>query len=524
LIGEIYQDLGILKKGHLVEVKASDLVADFVGGTAIKTNDVIDQAIDGVLFIDEAYALSEKDRGGFGAEALETIFTRMENDRNHLVVILAGYREQISRLVRSNPGIDRRFPKDNRFEFPDLDLAQLVEVLQRQLFDKQLTADEKMQDLLKSIVKQISHRRGLRSGNAGEVRNLVESLERKCLSRLAKTNPRPPYPLHQDDIPEEYRDVITRKVPSSDDLFAELNDLIGIEPVKNWLTRQVARIQYEQLRNQTKGAISDQFLVQHLIFVGNPGTGKTTVARMIGEIYHKLGLLRSGHLVEVSMPDLIAGYVGQTTGKVMEQVENAIGGVLFIDEAYALVRNNSLFQGSFGHEVVDTLVKAIEDYRGQLLVIMAGYPNEMEVLLRSNPGLRSRFAPPIPFPDFDEQQMQQILEAMVKKDGFKLTDEVRDAAIQQVLFTRSQDPSGFGNAREIRSTYERMKDNLAYRVLKMAEAAQINSEIPPEWEEFTIDDVSGVDVAVIIEGDNPASTHEQSGLISWVINRSQQSR
>lgn len=221
------------------------------------------------------------------------------------------------------------------------------------------------------------------------------------------------------------------------------------------------------------------------------------------------------------MPDLIAGYVGQTAGKVMEQVENAMGGVLFIDEAYALVRSNSFFQGSYGQEAIDTLVKAIEDYRDQLVVILAGYPKEMEILLRANPGLKSRFAPPILFHDFDELQMQQIIETMAEQDGLRLPEPVRYAAIQQLLYIRSQDPGSFGNAREIRSMYERMKDNLAARVVKLAHQTGLaNKNMPSEWEEFTLDDITGVEVAVIIQGDSNAP-QTQSGLKSWVIDRSQ---
>ena len=521
LIGEIYQDIGILKKGHLIEVKAADLVADYVGGTAIKTNEVIDQALDGILFIDEAYALSEKERGGFGAEALETILMRMENDRSRLVVILAGYREQINRLIRSNPGIDRRFSKDNRFDFPDLTVPQLVEVMEYHLSQKNLVADEEVKDALNQAVEDISRHRRLTSGNAGEIRNLVESLERRCLSRLASRKPNPPYQLILEDIPDSYRAGLHKDLAPIDELFQELNDLVGLEPIKTWMQRQVARIQFEQLRASKNSAHPYRSNLQHLVFVGNPGTGKTTVARLVGKIYQSIGLLRSGHLVEVSMPDLIAGYVGQTAGKVMEQVENAMGGVLFIDEAYALVRSNSFFQGSYGQEAIDTLVKAIEDYRDQLVVILAGYPKEMEILLRANPGLKSRFAPPILFHDFDELQMQQIIETMAEQDGLRLSEPVRHAAIQQLLYIRSQDPGSFGNAREIRSMYERMKDNLAARVVKLAHQTGLaNKNMPSEWEEFTLDDITGVEVAVIIQGDSNAP-QTQSGLKSWVIDRSQ---
>lgn len=515
LIGEIFQDLGILKKGHLVEVKAADLVADYVGGTAIKTNQVIDQALDGVLFIDEAYALAEKERGGFGAEALETLLTRMENDREKMVVILAGYKEPIDHLLRSNPGLSRRFPVENRFVFPDFSVNQLVDILLKMLEEKGIRVDSDMMDTLSTIVQEMSSRKGQNFGNAGEMRNFSESLERLCFARYKKNNQNPPFILHPEDISEEYRSYIQSPAPELSAILNELDSLIGLDPVKRWLRKQVARVLFEQARKNQYPRKETTPLLRHLVFSGNPGTGKTTVARMIGKIYHALGLLRKGHLVEVSLPDLVAGYVGQTPAKVMEQVHRALDGVLFIDEAYALTRMAGHENSSFGQEVIDTLVKVMEDYQGQILLILAGYPEEMTHLLRTNPGLRSRFAPPISFPDFDRDGMKKLLQHLAHQDQIQLPEEVIELAVDHLVTTQALNPSTFGNARQVIALYEQMKDNLAERIMAARQPKGASIILEQELI-FLPEDLYGEEMTVVVQA-TPKNTHYPVPMQSWVL-------
>lgn len=515
LIGEIFQDFGILNKGHLVEVKAADLVADYVGGTAIKTNQVIDQALDGVLFIDEAYALAEKERGGFGAEALETLLTRMENDREKLVVILAGYKDPIDHLLRSNPGLSRRFPVENRFFFPDFSVNQLVEILRNMLEVKGIQVEPETQDTLSTIVQEMSSRKGHNFGNAGEMRNFAESLERLCFARYSKHNLNPPFILQPEDISEEYRSYLQSPSFELSNLLTELDSLIGLDPVKRWLRKQVARVLFEQSRKTPSPRKEPIPLIRHLIFTGNPGTGKTTVARMIGQIYHALGLLRKGHLVEVSLPDLVAGYVGQTPAKVMDQVHRALDGVLFIDEAYALTRTVGGENPSFGQEVIDTLVKVMEDYKGQICIILAGYPEEMAGLLRTNPGLSSRFANPISFPDFDRESMKKLLLKLAHQDQIGLPEDVLELAVDHLVTTQALNPSTFGNARQVIAFYEQMKDNLAERMMAADSNQGASMKIEQELS-FLPDDLYGEEMTIVVQATS-RDTRRLAPMQSWVL-------
>ncbi|GAP07250.1 ATPases of the AAA+ class [Anaerolinea thermolimosa] len=515
LIGEIFQDFGILKKGHLVEVKAADLVADYVGGTAIKTNQVIEQALYGVLFIDEAYALAEKERGGFGAEALETLLTRMENDRENMVVILAGYKDPIEHLLRSNPGLSRRFPSENRFIFPDFSTDQLLNILLKMLETKGIRVEPDMIPILSSIIQEMSSLKGGNFGNAGEMRNFSDSLERLCFSRYSKNNLHPPFILHPDDISEEYRSYIQPITPELSGILGELDSLIGLEPVKRWLRKQVARVLFERYRESQVPHKGTKQLLKHMVFTGNPGTGKTTVARMIGKIYQALGLLRKGHLVEVSLPDLVAGYVGQTPAKVMDQVHRALDGVLFIDEAYSLTRMAGHENASFGQEVVDTLVKVMEDYKGQILIILAGYPEEMAHFLRTNPGLSSRFTTPILFPDFDRESMKKLLQHLAHQDQLRLSEEVLEIAVDHLVTTQSMNPSTFGNARQVIALYEQMKDNLAERVMA-TDHSNDGLILSNQDLSFLPEDLYGSEMTVVVQA-IPRNTRNTVPMQSWVL-------
>ena len=251
-----------------------------------------------------------------------------------------------------------------------------------------------------------------------------------------------------------------------EDLKAELTELIGLDSIKKEVNNLINMVTIHKLRQENGLKTVDMSL--HMVFTGNPGTGETMIARIMARIYRSLGVLSKGHLVEVDRSGLVAGYVGQTATKTSAVIEKALGGVLFIDEAYAL---NGKSENDFGQEAIDTLLKAMEDHREDLVVIVAGYDGLMEKFIHSNPGLESRFNRYLHFDDYTLDEMAAILDLNVKKGQYKFTEDGREAAKQYISDANTSSIS-FGNARGVRNIFERLLVQQANRLAQSADLSK----------------------------------------------------
>ena len=455
LLGQIYYDLGITKNPSIIEVDRGDLVGSVIGETALKTKKAVEAARGGILFIDEAYTLSKGDGNDFGQEAIDTLLKCMEDHKDDLIVIVAGYTELMSKFINSNPGLKSRFK--TCIDFKDYTAEELYQIFLLLCQKHGMTIETTALEDLKKHFEKMAKNKGLNFGNGREVRNYFENTviahQAHRIAMMKEPSKEELSCIKYSDFNFDQQDVRTEITEA----LNELSQMIGLKRVKEEVNTLLSLAQNRKQREENGYAA--ETINMHMVFQGNPGSGKTTVARIISKFLNSIGFINEDKVVEVSSPDLIAGYTGQTALKTRDVIINAMGGVLFIDEAYAL---NST-AGGFGDEAIAVLLKYMEDYHENLVVIVAGYEDEMEKFLNSNSGLRSRFPNVIHFEDYTADELLQIFELLCHKKQYAMTSEAK-----QLLhsFIKSHKSEFRGNGRDVRNLFEKVQKKQAFRLAK----------------------------------------------------------
>ncbi|OQR96792.1 hypothetical protein THRCLA_21982 [Thraustotheca clavata] len=438
LYGRILKELQFLSNGDVLFKTASDLVGSQVGESQRKTNECLELARGKVLVIDEAYTL---DDNLYGKQALDVLVEKVQNTGfDDLAVLLLGYEGQMLTMLRNqNPGLARRFPRDEAFMFEDYNAVELLQILQYTCQKESVTClPEAMEKALEILERQ---QKLANFGNAGAVNVLVQRAIAKASLREG------PITLEADDFAEEK----AAKVSKSDALKL-LDGLYRMDNIRESLMRLCNAVEVAQAEGEATPDIG------HFVFRGSPGTGKTTVARVMAKILYQMNLLTIDHVEETSGLELTGEYVGQTKKRVQEKLEAANGGVLFIDEAY------ELGEGHFGKEAMTTLVAAMTDpmYRG-LVIIIAGYPADIDQMLNRNAGLKSRFARYFEFLDWSTTDCMLFMKDIFNKNNFNAEPDVFD--LLEEKFDAVRVLPGWGNGRDVKQIWKALLNARASRVV-----------------------------------------------------------
>jgi SpoVK/Ycf46/Vps4 family AAA+-type ATPase len=471
MLGQIYKSMGLLSKGHVKEVDRSQLIGEYIGQTAPKVKKAIEEAKGGILFIDEAYALAREadDSKDFGKEAIEVLIKEMSDGSHDTAIMVAGYPHEMDVFLKSNPGLKSRFA--NYFHFEDYLPDELFAIAIKHAHLKNVRLTEDAERLLEDQLMEGFRNRDKSFGNARYAIAIIDEAKMNLGLRLMK---RPDLReldsdvlsiIEKEDIDLVFKQRGKRKfnININERLLKsaldELNELVGITNIKNEVNELVKLVRfYHDIGKDVLNKFS-----LHTVFLGNPGTGKTTVARIMGKIYKSLGLIERGHMIELDRQGLVAGFVGQTAIKTDERIKEASGGVLFIDEAYALGEGND-----FGREAIETLLKRMEDNRGEFAVIAAGYTEPMKRFLESNPGLRSRFDRTFTFEDYTATELFRIAISLLKHENIRLDNEAYDYMQQYIQSLYDYRDKYFGNGREIRKLVTEAIQNQNLRLASMS--------------------------------------------------------
>lgn len=483
IAGILYENK-ILPTKKIVEVDRSGLVSQYFGATAEKTSRVIASAMGGVLFIDEAYALGNNSDHGitdYGKEAIDTLVKAMEDYRGKFCVILAGYKNEMLQMLSTNPGFKSRI--QFTLDFPNYSRDELKSITELMLKNRHYTISNAAMNRILDITD--IKRKEPNFANAREIRNILDQVIMCQNMRCAGSDDKE---LGIVDVNKYIQDAKINLPTSGDGAEKkiltgeeELDQLIGLASVK----RMIKKIKAYAKRNKGEADFN-----LHMCFYGNPGTGKTEVARILSRILYDAGVLDEAKLIETDGQGLLGKFVGETGPKTEAKINDAMNGVLFIDEAYSLVGSNSASGGStnYGDEAIAVLLKAMEDHRGQFCVILAGYKDEMKNMLSSNPGFESRIQFTLEFPDYSREELGEIAKAFLSKKKYDIEDDALERILDITEYFRKQ--PNFANARTIRNILDQVLMN---QNLRTEDIGDDNTVIIDDVEDYLADE--GIDLS-----------------------------
>ncbi len=477
VLGRLFKAMGICSTDRVIERSRKDIIGQYANESDKNMDKAVNEAMGGVLFLDEAYTLAPFDDMGQcndseGLKALERLMVRMENDRGKFVLVCAGYKDKMGNLMKANEGFQSRFTHQINIE--DYEPSELTEIFRRNAEKEGYIFGEGALDRALSAFKQIKAAKSGKSfGNAREARNMLNNVQAAMGTRISKLpddqfTKEVFFTILPEDIPYEEPKIVTEE-----ECMAELNELIGLGSVKEEIKAMLDSIKNAKFEAEAEGNDFKGFVPPHYLFLGNPGTGKTTLARLMGNILCSMGVLPRPDVYECNRSDLVAGYLGQTAPKTREAVDRAMGAILFIDEAYSLNQGGN---DSFGNECINELVPLLENRRGKFVCIAAGYTREMQAFLDANSGMKSRFKKVINFEDYTGEELTQIFKSLAKKGGYTIDPEAEKAIAERfddMYVNRNFD---FGNARVARNFFDEVKSNLSRRCMAKLEEL-VNSGI-----------------------------------------------
>ncbi|WP_300879739.1 AAA family ATPase [uncultured Duncaniella sp.] len=466
-MAEILKSLDVLKVGHLVEATRADMVAEWLGQTAPKTNALIDSAMGGVLFIDEAYTLINRHDDSFGKEAVDTLLKRLSDDKGKFVCIVASYPNEMFDFMQSNPGLRRRFNKEIRFN--DYNGPELTEIFRRSLSRRNLMLDEAAEKHLGNFFDILYAQRANDFGNAGTVENILSTAIERRGERLRKLKDNGQIPTERDKLltRADIEGIEATRELNLNEVMAEIeNSFIGMDNVKKELRRIGKSVQLMQMQAAI-GASAEPFAM-HLMLTGNPGTGKTEVSRKLGKVLKSIKVLPTDEVIETTKADYVGASVAETVSKTEDMIRRAMGKILFIDEAYQLASDSN------GREAIETLMKRMSDYKGKFVVVLAGYRKEMNEFLDVDPGLSRRITHKIHIEDYKADELLQILLKMADKQGLVFAPDAERKARIAVEGIVARKGKNFGNAGEMEKLLKEIRTRMSERLL---EAADFTSEL-----------------------------------------------